>query len=67
MNSTCCGVGCRQQWVCAVGLCCVMCTTEGLFCGGLKGSIQGWSIAEERGFYCRDGFHSLGSLVWFFP
>lgn len=46
-----CAVSCAQQWVYSVV------DWRAAF---RVGALQ----SEERGFYCRDGFHSLGSSVW---
>lgn len=40
-------------------LCCLMYTIVVLFCGVLKGSMR----VRKVGRNCRDGFHSLDSLV----
>lgn len=51
-----------------VGLCCgfVLCHVHnsGFILWWIEGQRSGLEQqSEERGFYCRDGFHSLGSSV----
>lgn len=57
MNSTCCGGGCGRSgfvlWVCAVS-----CAQQWVYSVLSIGTLE----SEERGLYCRDGFHSLGSF-----